>query len=215
MSWWTSRTDGTSLLGDEPLDLLHQALQQVVEAYLEDHGRPPSEAELCLLLEEALNQPDAPWHAPHRPGIVFTVGAVAPEPRIGTAEATSTGKDEGGMVTTLPKPGVFFRIPLGRGLPAFGQVLAVGDGHVVVRTLHTTTAKPTQADLLAAEDLMPVEAVKASAFLDKRWQVLDSPAAAEPRSDLPEKLSPVPPIPFELKIARRRTAIGMGPDSDA
>ncbi len=204
MGWWTAAGNAGGLIGDEPLDLLDQAFADVVAAYVEDHERPPTAAEWCELLRAVLDRAGTAWHDALPPGAAFAVGVVpAQRSRV---EQTMPGR--------MPKPGSFFRVPLGRGLPAYGQVVAVADDHVVVRTLHTTVAEPVDEALLAAEDLIPPQTVTPSGFRDGRWQVLDGPAAAAP-AVAPAPGKPQSPVPYELKIARRRTAIGMGPDADA
>jgi len=123
---------------------------------------------------------------------------------------------KGSTTSDPPPPGAFFRIPLGRGLPAFGQVLSIAADHALVRTLHTTTSDPTPEDLAEAEDLIPHEAVTLSGFRDRRWRVLDRPRPSVPAPHPgPTTSKPIPPVHLELKIARRRTEIGMGPDPDA
>jgi hypothetical protein len=125
MRGWTARKDGAALVGDEPIGLLDQAFAALFAAYREDHGRPPRAPEWCALLQAGWVGPAPAWHDTAAPEAAFSV-AVAPARQDGSGRT---------MSGSMPKPGAYFRSPLGRGLPAHGQVQAVRDDHGVVRTL--------------------------------------------------------------------------------
>jgi hypothetical protein len=55
MGWWTIKQTGQELIqGDEPYDILMDALEQLSREYEEEWGRKPTLAELVYALETVL-----------------------------------------------------------------------------------------------------------------------------------------------------------------
>lgn len=162
MSWWHLPRSPGVLVGDEPLDLLRSAFQEISDAYREDHGRRPTGAEVEALLLLALQE----------------AGKSSLFQGVSNTRHLKIHWEEGSPVRirTQIKCGQYFAVPIRNGEYVIGRLLRIDDmGHLVSLFARVVGEPDVPQDINQAETLLPLRYVMPYAWEEGKWQILEGP----------------------------------------